>query len=262
MESRFPHVNMYSHRPLRIHAHVVRESWAKACRSSGSSVSRPGHSAFAAVDAGLPTRYIQHGLVRYSLVLPCFDWVDGLTVEEATHFRQCLPSAVVSLQPSASAAMLPATMSRGILIASVYAAKSEMQRVLTFIDWAASRGRHVWVRPHPREDRSFWNEGANQSLFAIEDRDSSFHEALARLRPRLAVSWFSTALADALAIGVIPVSVSAHDDINVLDMVYPLHRRCLHWPDDEARIVRVLDDDDAYLTELERLRRGHDEVSD
>ena len=44
VESRFPHVNMYSHRPLRIHARVVRESWAKACRSSGSSVIRPGHS--------------------------------------------------------------------------------------------------------------------------------------------------------------------------------------------------------------------------
>ena len=212
--------------------------------------------AFAAVDAGLPTRYIQHGMVRHSLLLPNFEWVDALTPDEAMHFRQRLPSAEIELQQSTGMPIARATMSDGILIASVYGAPVEMQRVSSFLDWATSIGIKVWVRPHPREDRSFWRDEDIRPCVAMEDSDASFNEALARLRPRMVVSWFSTALAEALAAGILPVSVSARDDPNVRDMVYPLFRRCLHWPDDTATITRVLEDDDAYRAEIGRLRLG------
>lgn len=218
--------------------------------------------AFAAVDAGLPTRHIQHGMVRHSLVLPRFKWVDALTGDEAAHFRRRLPSAAVALQPSIGQAIAQGAMSRGVLIASVYADPAEMRRVSSFVDWATSNGIKVWVRPHPREDRSFWSNEEVRPRVAIEDSDASFNEALARLRPRLVVSWFSTALAEALAVGIIPVSVSARDDPNVRDMVYPLFQRCLHWPDDAATITRVLEDDAAYRAEIGRLRLGWEGLPD
>ena len=244
---------------MRAWCEKLRKKYPSLCEVAFLAADTP---AFAAVDAGLPTRCIQHGMIRHSLMLPAFTWVDALTPDEATHFRQRLPSAEIAPQSTAGSEIAPDTMSRGILVASVYLGRADMQRVSTLLDWASSIRRDVWVRPHPREDRSFWNEEPTRSSVGIEDRDASFESALSRLRPRLVVSWYSTALADALAMGILPVSVSAADDPDVADMVYPLYRRCLRWPDDRETIERALVDDDAYRAVLARLRSGWNGESD
>jgi len=212
-------------------------------------------AAFAAINIGLPTRYLQHGLIRHSLVFPAFDRVDALTHDEVRHFRQRLPMMDIHLARSKLTPIAP-RKPPCILVASVYGHHEEMRRVLPFLEFAAQRGMAIHVRPHPREDRNFWHTGELPFSVLLEDSDASFDAALERLRPSIVVSWFSTALVDALYRSVIPVSVSTLDDSNIKDMVYPLFRHCLHWPTDQDVLQRIIFDDVAYETALTGIMAG------
>lgn len=209
--------------------------------------------AFAAVDAGLPTRYLQHGMIRRSLVFPIFDVIDPLTIDEREHISNRIPTAQVrfirTLNSSTSAPHGP-----GILIASHHETAEEMARIAPLLDWMKSRGILIVVRPHPREDRAFWHVHGTRWNCVIDDSDRSFMLAVKRLRPRFIVSWYSTALVDALKYGVLPITVSHAGNPNVLDMVYRLFDRALHWPRDAELLATLLNDDHAYDQALVRLR--------
>lgn len=208
--------------------------------------------AFAAVDAGLPTRYLQHGLIRHSMILPAFDQIDALTQDESLHFQRRLPRAEIHL------ASIPDSgaqgHSGGIMVASIYGERRELALVEPILEWANTKGLQLWVRPHPCEDRAYWTELANRQDVHIEDADPSFQAALQRLRPSLVVSWYSTALADALQCGIIPVTVNEASSPNVQDMVYPLMDRALQWPADHVEIEQTLLDTEQYRQTLRRLQ--------
>jgi hypothetical protein len=247
---------------IRVAHYAFTRAWFEKLRAKSPDLREvaflsPDTPAFSAVDARIPTRYIQHGLIRHSLVLPSVDRIDALTPDEARHFRRRVPSAKVELQ-AVSPRIEVRSASRDVLVASIYAPLPEIRRCETFLEWALSQGWTLRLRPHPREDRAYWREAVRKFRVSLEDQDASMHAALARLRPRMVVSWYSTALADALAAGLIPVTVCTLDDPNVQDMVYPLFSRCLRWPDEQVTIASVMHDDDAYRRELARLRQGWD----
>ena len=145
-------------------------------------------------------------------------------------------------------------LSDEILVASVYERSQEMQRIMPVLDWARVNGCRVRVRPHPREDRSFWSNEVDPTLVQIEDSDASFHDALHRLRPRIVVSWYSTALADSLNCGIVPVTVNDATTPAIADMVYPLLDRALRWSCDLERIAEVMRSDAVYRATLQALR--------
>lgn len=212
-------------------------------------------AAFSAVNVGIPTRYLQHGLIRHSLVFPAFDRVDALTHDELIHFRKRLPAADVQLRRPKMTGITP-VKPPCILVASVYGQHEEMRRILPFLEFATNSGMAIHVRPHPCEDRNFWEAGDLPFNVQLDDSDSSFDDALERLRPTLVVSWFSTALVDALYRSVIPVSVSTRDDLNIKDMVYPLFKHSLHWPSDQHELEEIITCEASYTTTLSRLRVG------
>lgn len=208
----------------------------------------PDTPAFAAVNAGLTTRFLQHGLIRHSLILPAFDYVDALTRDEARHFRQRLPGAVIQFTGQNTSPVVE-RVSNCILVASIYGQKKELQRIVPFLEYAAHKGMTIHVRPHPCEDQKFWQESDFPFEINIDDKDESFDAALDRIQPILVVSWFSTALVDSLYRDVLPVSVSALDDPNVEDMVYPLFKRCLHWPEQKGDLEKAISNE-AYYEEI------------
>lgn len=212
-------------------------------------------AAFAAVNAGLPTRYLQHGLIRHSLLLPAFGKINALTHDEVLYFCQRLPEAKINLV-RAKVSFITPRKPPCILVASVYGHHEELRRVLPFLEFASQQGVAIHVRPHPREDRSFWKKGNFSFPVLLEEDAESFDSALERLFPLLVVSWFSTALVDTLYRNIIPVSVSVRDDSNINDMVYPLFKHCLHWPTDRDVLQRIVFDDAAYKLMLDKLRSG------
>lgn len=217
-------------------------------------------AAFAAVEAKLPTCYHQHGLIPCA-VLPEFARVETLTADEAAFFRSALPSAHISLRPKPRQALTPAQLSKEILVASIYGDAEYMARIGSVIAWAKSNKIPVRVRPHPCEAGTFWSAYEAKGDISIEKSDAGIVETIDRLRPRLVVSWFSTVLAEALEQDIAPVTVCEEGDRNAADMVYPLFRRCLRWPQDADMIQRLMIDDEFYESILSRLRAEPSEVT-
>ena len=250
-------IEFLTHGGLRLGTYSYMRAWFDGLRRQCAAETEicllaADTTAFAAADAGAKTRYLQHGLIRRSLLLPDFDCIDSLTEDETQYFRRMLPRAAVRLRP---VEMLRADqLTDEILVASVYEKADEMRRVMGLLDWARGDDRTVRVRPHPREDRSFWSNEVDPRLVQIEDGDASFHDALHRLRPRIVVSWYSTAIADALNCGIVPVTLSDEMTPAVADMVYPLLERALRWPRDKERIAEVMHSDAAYHATLQSLR--------
>lgn len=216
----------------------------------------PDTAAFAAVDACLPVCFIQHGMIRKSLLLPKFTRIEALTMDEATHMKYLLPSADITVHVHSRCRIHPSQMSRSVLVASVYGDAEYMSLVLPVVSWVDTLKIPLLVRPHPRENGSFWEVSELSGKVVIARNDADIFKAIYRLRPRLVVSWFSTALIDVLECGVIPVTLCKDDDIHVADLVYPLFKRCLRWPEDRLVIERLLDDDEYYESVLSRLTEG------
>jgi hypothetical protein len=248
---------------MRIGSYSYVRAWCEGIRKSHPDLTEvcflsADTPAFAAVDAGLPTRHLQHGFIRHSLLLPGFERVDALTGDEANHYRRRLPTARVKVTMSPHIACKD--LSQGILIASVYERRDEMLRILPFLEWTRTQGCAVWVRRHPREEQSFWAGDSCVGRFQIEDGDANFLMALKRLRPRIVVSWYSTALADALNCGIVPVTINDEKTPSVVDMVYPLLDRALQWPRQQAHIARLMHDDDLYCETIRALRGNNSEI--
>ena len=215
----------------------------------------PDTHAFAAVNAGIHTRYIQHGLMRKSLIIPNFDQVEVITVEEQDYIRARLTGSEITLARKTS----PPAYERDphcILVASIYGSKEEMRLILPFLDFVVRLGMSIYVRPHPRENKTFWESCYFPFKVKLEDSDKSFDDAINRLRPLFVASWFSTAIVDSLYMSVIPVSVTPIDDMNVRDLVYPLFNHCLHWPSRRDELEDVISGKLSYESVLQDLRTG------
>jgi hypothetical protein len=213
--------------------------------------------AFAAVDTGLPTRYLQHGLIRRSIVLPNFDVIDALTFDEREHFSNRIPTARVRFIKTLNS-IPPSLRGQGVLIASHHESAEEMERMVPLLDWFESRGIPIVVRPHPQEDRAFWRAHGSRWSCVIDDSDRSFMLAVKRLHPRFIVSWYSTALVDALEYGILPITVSHAGNQNIQDLVYQLFDRAIHWPRDAEMLAFLLNDDQAYGHVLTRFLEAED----
>jgi len=178
-----------------------------------------------------------------------------LTEDEAAYLRGRLPKCTVRLRARHTARPRQLDHLGPILVASIYCHEDYFGKIVPFLHWAATTGRRVISRPHPREDPTAWQRPEVRGLAELQSSQDSFIEHLARLRPRVVVSWFSTALVDALRVGVIPVTICGDDDPNVANMVYPLFRRSLRWPKDTALIEHILSDNDAYDQALQGLQQ-------
>jgi hypothetical protein len=221
----------------------------------------PDTAAFAAVDAGLPVCFLQHGMIRHSLILPALCRAEALTVDEARHMKCRLPLAQVTTHSQWRRKLDPSLMTKAILIASIYGSTEYMSLIAPFVFWANAKKVPLHVRPHPRENSTYWQSYALAGQVIIAKDDADIYQAIDRLRPRLMVSWFSTAVLNALECGIIPITVCTDDDSYVIDMVYPLFKRCLRWPQDMKTIERLLYDDEYYVSVLSRLTEESREVA-
>lgn len=209
-------------------------------------------AAFAACEQQLPCMLLQHGLM-FHLVMPEFTRVKALTIDEACWLKRVLPHASIEL-PSLKQQIDVGELCDKVLIASIYGTRDFLALVMPFVEWAHSHGVPLVVRPHPREEHRFWQETAAGASLQIDGSKETFVAALLRQKPRVVVSWYSTTLAEALQMGIIPVTVCPLDDVNVADMVYPLFGRALQWPRDADTLQRVLADADCYRQVLAQLR--------
>jgi hypothetical protein len=197
--------------------------------------------AFACLDAGFRNvEFRQHGCLRRSDLMPRFPLLQVLTEEERDYLSKQLPGSTFRLvQPG----KVIEEHNRLLLIASIYDTDElhkadELQKLKEIFSWAESQGVAVRIRPHPCEAPVFWRQHFPDAV--IDAADASFEDALTRLRPLFVLSWFSTALIDALLRGVVPISVSSASCQHVQDMIISLHRYCLEWPQQKGILDSIV----------------------
>ena len=194
--------------------------------------------AYAATSVGLKSAYHLHGFQRQSLVYPEFDEVVCFTEIEAAHLACRLPGANIRVCAEKNSSVETDFVAA---IAGAYGQTEGFDDCADFIDWAGRRHIPVIVRPHPLDTSGFFSRWRSDPNVCFADTSSSFDDFIERYRPRLVLSWYSTALYDALRRGVVPVTVRT-ESWRPLDTVFPFQEISLRWPQEKARAESVMSD--------------------
>ncbi len=207
---------------------------------------------FAAVDGRhrdqcYMVEYWQHGLHSRWFLIPPVDRIVALNNIEGRQMH-CLsgrPFHVIGARRAPSRSQHTATL----LFASIYTGagfdkKNHIVLLQQLIDWAAHNALSIVIRPHPREDQSFWVE--HFPALKLDRVARSFADCVGQWRPSLVVSWFSTALLDALRLGVAPVLLTEGSAPFLRDMVLPLDRVAFRWPEETELIENITRDQTEY----------------
>src|SRR5262249_53652620 len=159
---------------------------------------------YAAISVGLRGAYHLHGFQRQSLVYPDFEEVRCFTAVEAEHIAHRLPHARVTTD---SEVCTPITSERVVAIAGCYGQTMGFDDCASFIAMAKEKAIPVIVRPHPLDGSGFFERWRWDDKVSFCDTSDSFDTFLETHRPRMVLSWFSTALFDALRRGIVPAIV-------------------------------------------------------
>lgn len=216
----------------------------------------PDTTAFAAIDAGIPCHFIQHGLLSKGVMVPAFQRIAAITIYEAEYLRKLLATTEVA-QILRQRPSINISDRNAVVIASGNRSPDDMNLSIPFIIEATSLGLTMYVRPFVGEDVTvFWESQrhVHKVPFSFLTSDGSFNDLVDRVKPLFVVSWGSTALVDALYMGVIPICIANLDDHYVDDTVYPILECCLHWPRDQDLIRQACRSQEKYDSVLEGLR--------
>lgn len=194
---------------------------------------------FAAVSVGMRSVYHLHGFQRRSLVYPDFEEIRCFTGVEAAHMARRLPAARITVNAEPCT---PINTKRAVAIAGCYGQSLGLDACASFIAAAKEYDIPVVIRPHPLDRSGFFERWRSDGKVAFCDTSNSFDEFLEQTRPRLLLSWFSTALFDALRRGVVPVTVET-EAWRPDDTVFPFQEISLRWPEERPRVFAFLSND-------------------
>ena len=212
-------------------------------------------ASFAAVDEGLHTIYFSHGAIGYAELLPAFNEAKVFSNAEMEFAKHRLPDLSVATYKNQIDKLEPSQMFQEVLICSYPSSRNKhMTNIITFLDFARAESIKVRVRLHPSEnDNVFWHKYQEAGLVSIEGCDISINDALARLKPRLVLSWGSTTLVDALYNGIIPINATDVNDSLFYEMVYPANKRSLSLDCHFKLFSKLFHDNDYYNYVLAKL---------
>lgn len=206
---------------------------------------------FAAISSGLKCAYWLHGFQSRALVYPDFSEVRCFTRPEMAHCARRLPNANVTLVEEESR---PLETQRVVAVAGCYGQTVGYDDCASFIAWAKRNGIAVIVRPHPLDKTGFYERWRFDKDVSFSDAGVPFETFLEQSRPSLILSWYSTALFDALRRGIVPVTVGT-ETWRPLEMVFPFEEISLRWPHDEARASAFMENDAPRREFLDEKRR-------
>ena len=256
--------NTITYAALRMGKYIMYRTWWQEIEQSSISqvvflsCSTPG---FACIDAGMEAvEFRQHGLHWKSVLMPAFSTLKMITQVEADWYRQFLPQSKIEVE---RVSRRVTDHTPRVLIASVYdtheaAKKQDLVRVQSLVRWAKQNNLRVIIRKHPRETDNFW-----PTYFPDLEIDTSqdlFEEAMMRIAPMFVVSWFSTALVDALLANIVAVSIMQATDSRFSNLVFEIPKHCLLWPTAESVMTALVNghaDVASCVSELQKARMDH-----
>lgn len=211
--------------------------------------------AFASACSKSKAIYLQHGLLQSTTLFPNFSTLHIITKEEANYLREILPGSKLVMSDIIKKSPSPAFLENiAIILCPTNLHKSFEEEIRQFMRWCSAMNIHVILRlplTISEEDKEVL-----VSKFNIELDDSSLplSDLILQKKAKFVVSWISTGLYEALAVGVVPISLVSSSLIggwphNALPnpwvcMRYPIKDKILFFDRDLKRI-------NAYITTQE-----------
>lgn len=216
--------------------------------------------AFAAIDENIQTIYLQHGLMKFSILIPQVHYINVLTGDEQKYLQKSLKNC--NIRKEAKKTINDIKCKKDVLfIMSLNVAHTDRLKTCEpIVNWAKQMGMQIVVRPTSVVSQSeLTNLLQRIPTVIVDDYETSLEDSLNRWRPKLVAAWSSTGLATALDHGCLPVSFFSPDDHEIWDdMIYPMRERVLFWSRDISVIENIIQSDSAYATYISKLQNYHE----
>lgn len=255
---------------LNIGCYVFYQSYWRMAKVRGiQSVTfvAPDIPLHACVDAGVYTKFVQHGLLDSTVLIPKINSVELLTQDEEHYFRKNLQFGEIYRKSFAK--ILDAPKKDILFILSPEAFLRDRKKYLNaIIEWAQQENLTVVLRPRPNALDTELNELIKSYPFiTLDDFKRPLNASLEILYPKFVFSWTSTGLATSLEYGLLPISFcdpihGEETDLNLSQLhtwhtiIYPMYKRVLFWTRDEHIIKSALQSDSIYNSSIMALRNA------
>lgn len=252
---------------LNVGLYSFYRSYFRMAKSRGIeeiTVLAPDMPAFASVDEGIKTFYLQHGLMSISVLFPKINRIDAITIDEANYLQATLPDVQIvrinkeikdhHIKNNILMILSPNVLQGNHLIASV-----------KLSEWALTMGLRVVIRPTQRATTDELIAIQKKFLHSLlDDITIPLHCSLEKWNPKFVVSDWSTGLATALDYGCLSISLYDNiiNDFKWNNMIYPMRNRVLFWPRDISLIESVIHSEKDYFSQLMLLRNHQDKCFD
>ena len=230
-----------------------REYWEQAIKVGATELSIlvPSVQAFAAVDVGLRTIFLQHGLLVRGILMPQFTRIEALTLEEVSYFRKILPKASV-YKCSGQVQGNPLPKKDVILCLSVNLVTKMLGEYIEIWHevnhWAKMVGLSVVIRPTPNvktQEIEYLKKQFPEAVF--DDLNDTMESSLEKWQPKFVIAWRSTGLVTALEHGYLPIMLHSNEScLYIWNLIYPMKERFLFWNKDADKIADALQSTSKY----------------
>jgi len=211
----------------------------------------------ASISAGIKTICAYHGLTGKN-TLNAFPEFDSIYV-----FSQDEKEYLIDLGVKSKIYTYPVTKLENMKDVVIFFlpldvnASDLMSSIYETINLFESLSYEIYIKQHPLVDSpailkkeyglipANWKKLLNAyKVNYLSASDGGASIAINKLKPSFIISrWGSTVFAEALNMGVIPISMSHSDDKHI---IYPFHKRSLSWPRDKGVIIDALSDKENY----------------
>lgn len=245
---------------IRIGTYVFYKAWAESLPSNIRRIVfiSPDIPAYAVLDVIKPQQrsivveFRQHGFLRESVLVPTFDRIMTLNEPERRHIQETTGCDQVEIAKGQTESLCmdkkPVLLFASIYDFAGFSKGDHLDLLNEIFAWAADNAMQVIVRLHPCESEAFWV--SNFPDAEIDRLGGSFEKCLTRVSPSLVISWFSTALIDALRVGILPALIMPGSEKALADIVFPLGRIAVKWPEEKDLLENLLADQGLYCDQL------------
>jgi len=212
-------------------------------------------SATAALNCGVKTNYLTHGLIGKTakVSFPNFDKVYVYSKEERDHLEGCAKEINIY-----SSKEINLHKKKVIIFLRVLDRHMSKTLLIDLVSYCQEENYEVVLKPHPSYDGELCFELAQSLNLMILEKELTASELLEKECPAISAGWLSTALCESLKYGCLPISLA---DLEKIDdshtwspIVYPFEKRTFSWINENKKTREAIQNINLLKNNIEFLR--------
>jgi len=226
-------------------------------------------ASLAAINAGIRTHYITHGLLGLSAVpekghdvfieqkidedsFPSFNSIHVYSETEKKFLEKKLPSSRIEIYKFNQIKKLDKTI---VLFFDDTKEFFDLDKFQDIADFFQERNFQIIGKEHPCNSSEMPEKFCNKNnVKLLRDPSLSAYEVITKFKPFFVMGWPSTSLCEALNLGVIPICIPDVHPFFEFPNFYPFKNKTFSWTNDFALIQNALNDEHEYSNYLLNLK--------